>query len=506
MSRQRIVLAAALVSLLALPANAATFTVGVEKDYSTIQACADVALPGDICEIYAGIYNETVTAARSGSAGSPIAFKAHPGDTAIVYGFVITNRTYITISGLEITNPLGNGVFAQTGAHHAIIENNTIHSPGGHCIRFGLGTSNDVTIRKNTMYGCGGVGISFISGNAAVSPGDRLLIENNEISSMVDQDMVYIGGNYVVIRNNYFHDYATTTGVHLDGIQHSGMPFSYVLIEGNVNRNCTDPMGNCHAFITRNQTAAPADTIIYRYNYAQNLDGPYYVMIGGSGDDVRNVRVYNNTSAGGVGTEKLWSASATGVGFTNAPNGVAKNNIVYNRTGSVFYSPWHGAAQSDGNLAYTSGYSGEWQNPYSVESTYANLRNLNPLFENYPTDASLGAGSPARAAGVALTAVATADTGSGATLLVQDARYFQPGWAGVNADWIRIGATTKARISSIDYTTNKITLASEIVRSPGDPVYLYRDSSGTVVLTESAPDVGAALPRPAAPTSLRIVR
>ena len=112
------------------------------------------------------------------------------------------------------------------------------------------------------------------------------------------------------------------------------------------------------------------------------------------------------------------------------------------------------------------------------KSTYETLRHLNPLFANYPTDASLEVGSPAKAAGVALTAVAKADTASGTTLLVDDARYFQPGWAGVNADWIRIGDTTKIQISSIDYTTEHDHTGSAIARSPGDPIYLYRNSDG----------------------------
>src|SRR6185503_10518499 len=100
------------------------------------------------------------------------------------------------------------------------------------------------------MSGCGGLGIEYASGKAAVSPGDRLLIENNDIS-LINKDTIFIGGNYIVIRNNYLHDFSTTEGVHLDGIQHSTMPFAYILIEGNVTRNCTDATGNCHAFITR---------------------------------------------------------------------------------------------------------------------------------------------------------------------------------------------------------------------------------------------------------------
>ena len=44
---------------------------------------------------------------------------------------------------------------------------------------------------------------------------------------------------------------------------------------------------------------------------------------------------------------------------------------------------------------------------------------------------------------------------------------------------------------SINYSTNTVTLASPMTWSSGDPVYIYSISDGTVVLTDSAPDMGA---------------
>jgi hypothetical protein len=61
----------------------------------------------------------------------------------------------------------------------------------------------------------------------------------------------------------------------------------------------------------------------------------------------------------------------------------------------------------------------------------------------------------------------------------------------VDADWIRIGASTTVQIASIDYTTNTVTLASGASRSDSDPVYLYKKSDGDVVLHGALPDLGA---------------
>jgi hypothetical protein len=96
-------------------------------------------------------------------------------------------------------------------------------------------------------------------------------------------------------------------------------------------------------------------------------------------------------------------------------------------------------------------------------------------------------------------ATVTSATGSGSTLTVDDASYFQDGWgfpAGtglgqISADWLRVGSSTTGQISSINYSTNTITLASSISWNNGDPVYLSKKSDGIAVLNGSTPDVGA---------------
>jgi hypothetical protein len=96
----------------------------------------------------------------------------------------------------------------------------------------------------------------------------------------------------------------------------------------------------------------------------------------------------------------------------------------------------------------------------------------------------------------------TQANGAGAdstSLVVDDALYFQDGtWgsdlarAGFHADWIAIGTVDNtAEISSIDYDANTITLASPRSWADDAPVWLYRRSDGSVVLTGAAPDYGA---------------
>ena len=91
-------------------------------------------------------------------------------------------------------------------------------------------------------------------------------------------------------------------------------------------------------------------------------------------------------------------------------------------------------------------------------------------------------------------------SGSGSTTLkADDALYFQDGTWGsdlargaLHADWIAIGTVNNAvQISSINYATNTITMASPMTWASGAPIWLYRKSDGTRVLYGSAPDYGA---------------
>jgi hypothetical protein len=97
---------------------------------------------------------------------------------------------------------------------------------------------------------------------------------------------------------------------------------------------------------------------------------------------------------------------------------------------------------------------------------------------------------------------------------VANAGFFSDGYGinGVQPDWIRIGASTTAQISSVNYSSNVITLASPASWSSGASVYLYKNSNGAVVLNGANPDIGAypfgstsASQAPLPPTNLQAI-
>jgi len=111
--------------------------------------------------------------------------------------------------------------------------------------------------------------------------------------------------------------------------------------------------------------------------------------------------------------------------------------------------------------------------------------------------------------------VASGDSGSGTSLVVTDAGFFQDGLglnaAGVQADCISVTTVgNHVCITAVNYATNTLTLASSITRSHGDHIWLYSNSEGVQVLVGSAPNIGATFAvtssgNPVAPTNLSAV-
>jgi hypothetical protein len=83
---------------------------GPHGPWLTIGKAARTAFAGDTIYVQAGSYDERVTPANSGSSGSPITYVGGTGRIpssglgAKVRGFTLTNKSYITIEGFEITN------------------------------------------------------------------------------------------------------------------------------------------------------------------------------------------------------------------------------------------------------------------------------------------------------------------------------------------------------------------------------------------------------------------
>jgi len=428
----------------------------------SLEEAAANAGPGDTVIVTAGTYSGTISFGNSGTSGNPLIFNAEPG--VILDGRFSIDKQHITIKGFTVDS---DGTAISIRNDHNIIQDNTIT----HC-------------------GWGAIAIDI--------RGDYNIIENNDISGITD-DFTRFFGKYNVIRNNYFHDSVDEPDSHLDAAQTycaSGDPYivQYNLIENNYMHNVEG--GNAHFAVIQDEVPSLCDMhdVIIRYNRGNNVGSGFVI----SDEEVDYVKVYQNTvnEHSADHDPKPWTTLGI---YDGSENGAIINNILMDSTrdNAEGYTKIS-STDTHNNLAYLSScdITCSWRSPISDETGL--VKNQDPLLNS---DMSLQAGSPAIDAGGELTIVAASDSGSGTSLVVEDAHYFQDGWAGVQADWIAVGsASNTVQIATINYDTNTITLASAISRNGNDPVYLFRDSDGTQVLYGNYPDVGAVEYQSGSPT------
>ena len=515
----------------ALRAEAATYTVkaGGGGSFATIQECANAAVAGDTCVVFAGTYSETPSL-KSGSSGSPITFSVNPGDCVTVRGFNLNSASFVTLgtpnashctkgsfsfSGFEVTG----APISWTQINNVIIQNNYVHDTSDICLA-GPGTTSSgastfVYILKNTLTSCGGPG--GLAGGIAVE-GNHWLIDGNTISHV--EDGIFLYGAFLVVRSNHFGPItAAEEGAnHPDGIEStctigSDYPLQHMLFENDVIQDWRSSDG--HGLLLRDTQSCGQTSNVIRNSQFINL-GSYWIS-----NDVNSTKelIYNN-SVDGTQLD-LGTKDPSDLVFSNGDTGASViNNVIANswRPNNSDYCIYLDGSSQTGfvenhNLCFLSGWTGSWQNTIGSYSG-TDIFNKDPLFVNALSDLHIRAGSPAIGAGGPLTTATGAGTSS-TSLTVANAGFFSDGYGltGVQADWIRIGASATVQISSVNYSTNVLTLASPVSWSSGTSIYLYKNSNGTIVLTGANPDIGAfpsgltggSQPGPLPPTNLQAI-
>lgn len=509
-----------------------TCEVGSGHTYATIQLCATAAVAGQTCTVFAGTYNERPTI-PAGTSGNPITIAFNGTDQVSVLGFVLGNFNNITGSfaprqGTVTTQPASGGPFisnpsSPTTSCLSMASSDIVTGVVGYaCGTLSIGSN---TILKNSTFsyldstttiGTTGTG-TFLQ----MSTGDNFnLIDNNEVSH--SSDFSHFTGSHNIIRNNFFHDAPSTDcgsnsgNCHVDYVEAEPGAGNTQdnLFEGNQEVNISGASSaNGHGFLTQGDICAGnCFHVIQRFNEFVHISGGAVIddnnLNAGVNPGFYRVINYNNTWADMVTNTGSRVGGAISCYTHNSIDAADLNNI-FHITGSVTdfnancfdastlasSAHGHGLMFCTGSPCTVHGAtygSGHWLDDATNKLT-------DPLFTNYSSgglgDLSLTSASPARNAGAALTTVNGTITSS-ATLVVANADYF---WAdttiaGVQADCIRVSSWSNAPvcISSINYATNTLTLASPISATTGDSVWLYSKSDGKIVATDTtAPDMGA---------------
>ncbi len=516
--RRKVQFFSVLLSFLFVPVlrvNATTYNVKASGgNFTSIQACANTAVAGDTCVVFAGTYNETPSLNKSGSAGSPITFSVNPGDCVTVQGFNINSGvSYIVIgnpSGAACTtNGFAHPGFYVTGnpiqfstASNITIEGNYVFSVGADCLSgpgtISQGTATYFYVLNNVLDTCGGAGNVGSAGGIGME-GNHWLVDGNTFQHVADG--MYAYGSYLVIRNNHFGpiNQAEEGSNHPDGIESTcggpgqDYPLVHMLYEGNTTEQWRDTDG--HGLLLRDIHGCGQTMNILRFNQMIEL-GSNFISNDGSGTTAgTKTFIYNNSVSN---TQRDSSPEFSDLTFTQGGTGaVVINNIFQDDwTETPPYCIYVDDTSTSGfvenhNLCFYSGFSGTWQTGSQGGYSSTDVFNQDPKFAGATTDLHLQSGSPAIGAGGPLTTAAGLGANS-TSLTVGNAALFSDGYGltGVQGDWIRIGASTTVQIASINYSSNVLTLASPVSWSSGDAIYLYKNSTGAVVLNGANPNIG----------------
>jgi hypothetical protein len=486
--------------------------------WKTISKANSTLVAGDTVFIKQGVYSTYIAPAASGASGRPITYQNYSNDVVSIqnttYGVWLSGKSWIVVKGISCTNL----------DHMMIIENSANHNEIANC-NF-VGTRNLSTYcgsriwmlsSYNWIHQCvfgqwgycsGGVAtggvleIGFDDGDSTY-PGNYNLIEYCTIYSG-GHHTLGVHGNHNVIRSNYTYNAVWTNGKGERTLYMNGY-------SAYCQRNLVEGNRIGYSYVPCDTWGAPGSQIssewnIFRKNYYfyNNLSAIQFSTTDNYHPNGPNHNyVYNNTFMhNGWQTDNGQDdQQRSQIGFQNwstsftVKYNVIKNNLFYDAPRPYGYN---GALASDQTFA--NNYNGDSSgNPLFVNATSTSG---SPTDLSYP-NLSLMPTSPAIDRGGALTTI-TSPGGTGTSFIVADAAYFMDGWGIVQGDVIQLmGTTQKPRITSVNYSTQTITVDSAVTWTQNQGICL--PYQGT------APDAGAfeygssVTSKPNPPTNLRIV-
>jgi len=481
-----------------------------------------------------------INPANNGTPDNSITFKGEAGNAVILnstsWSVELKNSSYINIENFTFETSTTSSMWvtmrnygiAGASNHHINIRNCIFKSSNNYWAAFYIDGNNSYINIINNQF-IGGVGsergpfdlLYLVPGGPSYSI-HHVLIENNSFYGGSHVSLEFqTGGGVVennVIRNNIIHN-PNHTSLNMYG--QGGVGSDSNLIENNdiydAGAVCVEDgnIANCSENVwgssgDRAQGISLqanfqffGDSNIIRYNRL------YHGGIGFIADQYAyNNRIYNNVFY--KNTRGFYFNSGYNIDGNTIVNNIFKDNDLTSNEANYpvevdslpnppCLNTWRNNDFSESNNIFYSACDHAWGartlsylQTNTPDNWYGNL-NSDPLFVNTSaSDFHLQPSSPAIDAGVELTTLASSDSGTGATLIVNDAKYFSDGKGIVQADWITVGTVANAvQISLIDYSTNTITLATGISRNAGDKVWLYKNSSGQQMLFGTAPDLGA---------------
>ncbi|MFZ2098010.1 MAG: right-handed parallel beta-helix repeat-containing protein [Anaerolineales bacterium] len=455
------------------------------------------AVAGDTIYLRAGIYyGHAILPSNSGSSDSNrIIYTNYDLENVTIrdsaYGIYIYKKSYITVNGINFYN-LRRFMRIYAGHYNTISYCNfdTRSADSGDWVGaliaddFNDNTPASENSTYNWVHHC--TFYRWVYGGYAEHRGGLLDIgswEEDPVDesyyNLIEDNIFAYGGHhtlgvyskYNVIRNNYFHNETNPDNWAFEGYRDSiteGPVGGYNLYEGNR-----------FGFSGASGLALRTPNNLLRFNlFYQTDSGGLQVVSSAAGLDHADYnRIYRNSFYHN-GHQESDPGFQGGIYFANWSGQSPIGNIV---KGNIFYDNKNGAITYEGQVD-PQVIEDNWDQN-SVDPKFVNLSASDPDNPSLP-DLHLQPDSPCIDAGTYPTWI-TSDTGSGMQFQVGDARYFIDGWGipHVQGDEIQLTDGQQARITSINYETNSITV---------DRVLNWTLNQGiSLAYQGTAPDLGA---------------
>ena len=466
-----------------------------------------------------GEYSDLIKPSKSGSSGLPINYKAFTSHSPVLTdppGGVSINLDgldYIEVDGITFD---GKGVYdaaninkwiTMNDSNHNTIQNSTFKfAKGWACVELNGGAKYNKLL-NNSFFTCGELGEIDRGDLLMIKCATNNLVEGNKFERG-GHNLFDVAGGYNILRYNTFDNRWSNTHGNRSGD-----------LSGNT-KYCTSGIKGYNVF--------EFNTIMHTLGAEEDPE-PMSMKVQGVNQIVRNNIYYDNgfySLASAVRMPEIpesWNHKIVHNVFLNngnlfeirdygndgrTDNIIFKNNIISGNTDSNhdIYANIKISAAAAGNNNLNQmrlqsnafdksggtkfnvkgiGFQGlDWYETNHTQDVANNIQNA-PIFVGTTfeklDDFRQAEGSPMIDAGSHLTQVS--ENGSGSTIKVEDAGYFHNGFGVAESDSIQVGLNKPARIMSIDYSNNTITVEDSLTWNKGDGVSLP--------YTGQAPDIGA---------------
>lgn len=277
------------------------------QPYCTISRAAAVAAAGQTVLVSSGTYSEDVKPAQSGSAGSPITYQAAPGATVTITGganaFTISGRSWITVSGFNVTGTTSSGLYLWNDSN-ITLSGNTVTAAGqqvqgANAVGIYVGSTTNSTVSGNHTDNNTAAGIYLTMGSTGIT------VAGNEASLNA----------YGWERNANGIDVISPGNTILKNVTHDNEDSGIQFYPGGNNNVATDNLSYHNKGITTTQLTNCSHPTTG--NTSDCFTGDHGIDdLAVTGNQITGNTVYSNTSAG-INVEGLSAGTNSGITIQN---------------------------------------------------------------------------------------------------------------------------------------------------------------------------------------------